>query len=332
MATIKDVAKEANVSIATVSRVINKSPKASKASIESVTLAMKKLGYRPNAAARALVSQSTQTMGVLVGDVSDPFFGSMVKAIDTVASQQGKHLLIGNGYHSAQKEREAIELLINHRCEALVIHSKSLSSEELIAFAQEIPGLVLINRFIPEIADRCIALDNHKGSYLATEFLIKNGHKNIGYICSNHDIEDTYQRKDGYLQALKDNDLPCSESHIEYGSPDEEGGEYAMTNLLAKDLPLTAIATYNDYMAAGTLSVLEENGIEAPKDMSIIGFDNGLIAKYLHPKLTTVRYPIQMMAEKAADLALKLANNEPAKAETTMFVPTLVRRLSVQKA
>lgn len=85
-------------------------------------------------------------------------------------------------------------------------------------------------------------------------------------------------------------------------------------------------------MAAGTLSVLEENDIEAPKDMSIIGFDNGLIAKYLHPKLTTVRYPIQMMAEKAADLALKLANNEPAKAETTMFVPTLVRRLSVQQA
>ena len=205
MATIKDVAKEANVSIATVSRVINKSPKASKASIESVTVAMKKLGYRPNAAARALVSQSTQTIGVLVGDVSDPFFGSMVKAIDTVASQQGKHLLIGNGYHSAKKEREAIELLINHRCEALVIHSKSLTSEELISFAEEVPGLVLINRFIPDIAERCIALDNHKGSYLATEYLIKHGHQHIGYICSNHDIEDTHQRKAGYLQALKDN-------------------------------------------------------------------------------------------------------------------------------
>ena len=127
-------------------------------------------------------------------------------------------------------------------------------------------------------------------------------------------------------------DLSHSENYIEYGSPDEEGGEHAMTNLLAKGLPLTAIATYNDYMAAGTLSVLEENGIEAPKDMSIIGFDNGLIAKYLHPKLTTVRYPIQMMAEKAADLALRLANKEEAKADTTMFVPTLVKRVSVEQA
>ena len=329
MPTIKDVAKEAHVSIATVSRVLNKSPKASSASIESVTKAMKKLGYRPNAAARALVNQSTNTIGVLVGDVSDPFFGSMVKSIDTIVSQHGKHLLIGNGYHSAKKEREAIELLINHRCEALVIHSKSLSSEELIDFAVEIPGMVLINRFIPEIADRCIALDNHKGSYIATEYLIKNGHTHIGYICSNHDIEDTKQRKAGYIEALKAHGLPFSESYVEYGSPDEKGGEHAMNNLLAKNLPLTALATYNDYMAAGTLSVLEENGIQAPTDMSLIGFDNGLIAKYLHPKLTTVRYPIQMMAEKAAMLALKLVLDEDAKAETNMFVPTLVRRLSV---
>ena len=113
MATIKDVAKEAGVSIATVSRVINKSPKASQSSVDSVTKAMDKLGYRPNAAARSLVSQSTNTMGVLVSDVSDPFFGTLVKAVDTVAHEHGKHILIGNGYHDAEQERKAIELLIN---------------------------------------------------------------------------------------------------------------------------------------------------------------------------------------------------------------------------
>ena len=114
-------------------------------------------------------------------------------------------------------------------------------------------------------------------------------------------------------------------------APDEEGGELAMTNLLAKGLPLSAIATYNDYMAAGALSALEENNIEVPISMSIIGFDNGLIAKYLHPKLTTVRYPIQKMAENAAILALKLANKEKPVTDTMMFVPTLVKRLSVTK-
>ena len=340
MATIKDVAKLAEVSVATVSRVINKSPKASQAAITAVTQAMQALGYRPNANARALVSQSTNTIGVLVGDVSDPFFGAMIKSIDNIARQHNKHLLIGNGYHNADSERDVIELLINSRCDTLIIHSKSLSNDELIAYAQEVPGMVLINRFIPEIADRCIALDNHRGSYLATELLIKHGHQNIGYICSNHDIEDTEQRKQGYLDALQAHQLAAPQSYIEYGTPDEDGGEIAMTNLLAKNQPITAIAAYNDYMAAGCLSVLEGNGLTVPNQMSLIGFDDGLIAKYLHPKLTTVRYPIQIMAEQATQLAFQLAaaakqsTSNTTKSDssiTHMFVPTLVKRLSVMR-
>ena len=114
MSTIKDVAKEAGVSIATVSRVVNKSPQASKSAVETVTKAMKKLGYRRNESARALVSQKTNTIGVLVGDVSDPFFGLLIKAVDKVAYENGKHTLIGNGYHHPEKERDAIELLIKN--------------------------------------------------------------------------------------------------------------------------------------------------------------------------------------------------------------------------
>ncbi|PSW21294.1 DNA-binding transcriptional regulator GalS [Photobacterium sanctipauli] len=329
MATIKDVAKLSGVSVATVSRVINKSPKASKASIESVTKAMRELGYRPNANARALVSQSTNTVGVVVGDVSDPFFGVMLKAVDKVARQHNKHMLIGNGFHEAKTEREAIELLINSRCESLIIHSKGLSNQELIDFADEVPGMVVINRYIPQIANRCIALDNHKGSYLATEYLIKHGHTRIGYISSTYDIEDTQQRRAGYIDALVANGIEVDENFIEYGTPDEEGGEKAMTNLLSKNLDMTAIATYNDYMAAGCLSIMDENGIASPQDVSVIGFDDGIIAKYLSPKLTTVRYPINIMAEQAAQLSVQLAKGEKSNEYPRMFVPTLVRRRSV---
>ncbi|PSW21303.1 LacI family DNA-binding transcriptional regulator [Photobacterium sanctipauli] len=330
MATIKDVAKEAGVSVATASRVINKAPHTSQTAITAVNAAMEKLGYRPNANARALVSKTTNTIGVLVNDVSAPFFGAMVKAIDGVANENGKQLLIGNGYHDADKERKAIELLINSRCESLVIHSKGLSNEELVNFAKEVPGLVVMNRIIPEIAERCIALDNHRGSYMATENLIRHGHKHIGYICSSHDIEDADARRAGYLQALEDNGLTASANYIEYGEPVEEGGEYAMTNMLAKNLPITAIAAYNDYMAAGCLSVLHENNIKTPEQISVIGFDDGQIARYVHPKLTTVRYPIHLMAEQAAKLALQLAAKEPVEPHTRIYVPTLVRRMSVQ--
>ena len=331
MATIKDVAKEAGVSVATVSRVVNKSPKASLASVKCVKAAMSKLGYRPNANARALVNQSTNMVGVLVADVSDPFFGNAVQAIDNVAQDHGKHILICNGYHDKKHERDAIELLINSRCESLIIHAKSLSDNELIGFANEVPGMVIINRHIPELANRCISLDNRKGSYLATEFLIRHGHTKIACIASSHAIEDAEERIEGYLAAMKDNNLKAPKNYIEYGSPNSEGGEYAATNLLTKSISFTAVVAYNDYMAAGAISIFEENGMKVPEEMSIVGFDDGLIARYIQPKLTTIRYPVQLMAEKAAQLSFALAKNEQIEPETNRFSPTIVRRESVKK-
>ncbi|WP_329350354.1 substrate-binding domain-containing protein [Vibrio natriegens] len=331
MATIKDVAKEAGVSVATVSRVINKSPKASQNSIDAVTQAMSKLGYRPNAAARALVSQSTNTIGVLVSDVSDPFFGTLVKSVDNVARENGKHILIGNGYHNADDERRALDLLANSRCDALVIHAKGLSDEELIAYAKEVKGLVLINRHIPELAERCISLDNRKGAFLATEYLIRHGHRKIACIASSHDIEDTDERLQGYQSALKEHGIELSKSYVEYGEPNSDGGEVAMTNLLTKSLEITGVVAYNDYMAAGALAALDQNGIDVPQQVSMVGFDDGLIARFVHPGLTTIRYPIEMMAERATRLALALSRNEKVEDETIIFSPTLVRRDSVAK-
>ncbi len=330
MATIKDVAREAGVSVATVSRVINLSPKASQASIASVQKAMNKLGYRPNAAARALVNQSSNTIGVLVNDVSDPFFGVMVKAVDSVAHKNGKHILICNGYHNAKEERQSIELLINNRCDALVIHSKALSDDELIAYAKEVPSMVLINRRIEQIANRCISLNNYKGAYLATEHLIRQGHTKIAYISSNHEIEDAVQRLLGYRDALKNNGIELPESYVEYGMPYGEGGEQAMTKLLIKSLDITAVVGYNDFMAAGAIAVLDENEIHSPEQVSVIGFDDVLIARYIHPRLTTIRYPIQMMAERATQLALALARKENIPDENLVYSPTLVQRNSVR--
>lgn len=329
MATIKDVARIAGVSVATVSRVINRSPKASQSSITSVTAAMKSLGYRPNAAARALVSQSSNTVGILVSDVSDPFFGTLVKAVDNVAQKHGKQILIGNGYHQAEKERQVIELLINNRCDALVIHSKSLSDQELIDYSNEVTSLVLINRHIPQIAHRCISLDNKKGAYLATEYLIQQGHRHIACIASMHNIEDAEQRIEGYQAALLDHGIALSSQYIERAEPHNEGGEQAMRELLKKSISMSAVVTYNDNMAAGAISILEENGISLPEQISIIGFDDALIARYIRPRLSTVLYPIQRMAEKATTLALALAKGETPNKDLLQFTPSLVHRDSI---
>lgn len=335
MATIKDVARLSGVSVATVSRVINNSPKASQASRDAVFKAMAELKYHPNANARALAHQSAETLGLVVADVSDPFFGTMVKAVEQVAQNSGNFLLISNGYHDAKKERQAIEQLIRHRCAGLVVHAKMLPDEELGQLMSHIPGMVIINRTVPGYESRCIALDDRYGSWLATRHLIQEGHKKIGYLCSNHLISDAEERLEGYVQALQEHGIEVDERLISRGSPNEEGGEEAMTELLGRGRNYTAVVCYNDSMAAGALSVLSDNGIEVPHEISLVGFDDVLIARYLHPKLTTIRYPVSAMATQAAELALALAHqDEEPDGElpeiTNMFSPTLVRRHSVR--
>ena len=329
MATIKDVAKLAGVSVATVSRVINSSPKASDASRQAVQSAMASLNYHPNANARALAQQSTETIGLVVGDVSDPFFGAMVKAVEQVAYHTGNFLLIGNGYHNEQKERRAIEQLMRHRCAALVVHAKSMPNEELAALMDQMPGMVLINRILPGYEQRCVALDDRYGAWLATRHLIQQGHTKIGYLCSNHAISDAEDRLQGYYDALRENGLPCNDRLVTWGEPDESGGEQAMTELLGRGRHFTAVACYNDSMAAGAMGVLNDNGIEVPGEISLIGFDDVLISRYVRPRLTTVRYPIITMATQAAELALALAKEQPLPEITHLFSPTLVRRHSV---
>lgn len=329
MATIKDVARLAGVSVATVSRVINDSPKASENSRLAVKNAMETLNYHPNANARALAQQSTETVGLVVGDVSDPFFGAMVKAVEQVASATGNFLLIGNGYHNEQKERNAIEQLIRHRCGALVVHAKMIPDSDLIALMKQIPGMVLINRIVSGYEQRCVALDDRYGAWLATRHLIQQGHTRIGYLCSNHAISDADDRLQGYYDALKEHELPCNDRLVTFAEPDESGGEQAMTELLGRGKNFSAVACYNDSMAAGAMGVLNDNGIDVPQEISLIGFDDILVSRYVRPRLTTVRYPIVTMATQAAELALALAENRPAPEITHLFNPTLVRRHSV---
>lgn len=329
MATIKDVAQLAGVSVATVSRVINHSPKASAAACKAVESAMKSLNYHPNANARALAQQHTKTIGLLVGDVSDPFFGAMVKAVEQVAHQSGNFLLIGNGYHNEKKETLAIEQLIRHRCAALVVHAKKIPDARLLPLMEHMPGMVLINRTLPGFEQRCIALDNRYGAWLATRHLIQQGHSQIGYLCSNHSISDAEDRLQGYMDALHEHHIVPDERLITFGEPDESGGEQAMTELLSHGKKFTAVACYNDAMAAGAMGVLSDNGQDVPNDISLTGFDDILISRYMRPRLTTVSNPIVNMATQAAQLALALAEKTSLPEVTHLFSPTLVRRHSV---
>ncbi len=328
MATIKDVAAAAGVSVATVSRVVNNGPKVSAKNRKLVKQVMLDLGYRPNANARALVTQTNRTLGLVFSELTDPFFATLAGGVEKIARSNNIQLLISNGLVSAETERRAIETLLEQRCESMVVHSKALSEQALIDYAEAVPGLVLINRYIPAIAHRCVWLDNQAGGDAAARYLLSMGHRNIACITSNYDIEDPRLRLNGIQQALQQQGLPLNEQAIASAEPNEIGGEQAAQNLLARGLNYTALIVYNDAMASGVISVLCDNGYRVPEDVSVVGFDDVLLSRYLRPKLTTMRYPIEMMAMEAAEMALKLANQQPVAA-LHKYLPTLVKRDSV---
>lgn len=327
--TIRDVARIAGVSVATVSRALNHSSVVSSQTRERVMQAVTELGYRPNANAQALATQSSETIGVVVMDVSDPFFGALVKAVDLVAQQHNKYLLIGNSYHQEDKERHAIEVLLRQRCNALIVHSKVLSDRELTGFMDSTPGMVLINRIIPGYEYRCVCLDNISGAMMATRTLLHQGHQRIGYLASSHKIEDNDMRRSGWLRALSEQGIVAPDSWVGEGIPDMQGGEAAMVELLGRNLQLSAIFSYNDSMAMGALTALKNNGFSVPDDISVIGFDDIPIARYTDPQLTTIRYPVVSMARLATEIALEGAAGADDKTATHCFMPTLVRRYSI---
>ncbi|TKI05809.1 HTH-type transcriptional regulator GalS [Martelella alba] len=329
MITIRDVARLAGVSVATVSRVLNDSAIASKDARDRVMKAVDELGYRPNANAQALATQISDTIGVVVMDVSDPFFGALVKAVDTVAQRHKKNVLISNSYHQADKERHAIEVLIRQRCSALVVHAKILTDEELIPIMAREPGMVLINRIIPGYEHRCVGLDNITGALMATRTLLKLGHRHIGYIGSNHPIEDERQRRQGYLQAMREEGIVPPQSWQVAFSPDLQGGEMAMVELLGRNQQLSAVFVYNDAMGVGALATLRENGIAVPAQFSVVGFDDIPMSRYTCPHLTTIRYPIFAMAVAATELALQGTAGRLNEEQSHLFMPTVVRRHSV---
>ena len=220
-------------------------------------------------------------------------------------------------------------MLIRQRCNALVVHSKSLSDAELASFMDQVPGMVLVNRILPGYAHRCVGLDNITGAMMATRMLLQQGHTRIGYLGSSHPIEDEEQRRAGWLQALNEQGIEPPEVWIGSGEPDMQGGEAAMVELLGRNLQLSAIFTYNDSMAAGALTALKDNGILVPQHFSVIGFDDIPMSRYTDPQLTTVRYPIVSMAKLATELALKGAAGELDVSAQYCFMPTLVRRHSV---
>lgn len=328
MTTIKDVARVANVSVATVSRVINNGPKVGDKTRQKVKEIMLELGYRPNASARALVTNSTSTIGVIIPEVADPFFAALAHGVDNIARENNMQLLISTSSVTKASEKNAIELLQQQQCQCIIFHSKKLSNQELSVYCEALPNLVLINRFIDDYAERCVWLDNEEGGKIGARHLQSLNHQKIAYINSSYDIEDPKLRLTGFKDELTVKGITLAPELVVSCEPNQKGGEEAAQRLISSGKAFTAVFAYNDAMAIGAISTLEDNGYKVPRDVSVIGFDDVILAKYARPKLTTLSYPIIAMAEKAARLSLTLSGKEITETEPLKFLPMLIKRES----
>ncbi|EEE5590037.1 Na+/H+ antiporter NhaC [Salmonella enterica subsp. enterica serovar Hartford] len=251
MATIKDVASMAGVSTATVSRVINQTAWVEPVTRERVEKAMRDLNYRRNAAAIALAKRSGDMLGLLTGNLADPFFARLARGVEDVSRKQQYRLMVCSGGHDEEMEKAGLDFLVNQGCEAIVVHASRLPDKELLRYAAHFPALVVVNRYIAGMANRCIWLENRSAAREATRYLLANGHRRIACVTSDLPIIDRQERLDGYREALEEYGISPDPRWVISVPFNEEGGERAAHQLINSGLPLTAAVTFNDVMAAG---------------------------------------------------------------------------------
>ena len=330
MATIRDVAKLANVSVATVSRVLNGTAKVSDAAREAVLRARNELGFHLNANAKALAQQESDTLGVLVSDVSDPYFAAMVKASEEVAHKNGKMLIVTQGFHDVNRELRAINSLLSRQCNCLVVHALAVPDLILSRYMRDCPYMILVNRILKGFEERCVNINNSRGMYLIVKELIRSGCRKIAYVNSSHRILDADERLAGYYEALHEAGLEIKSDLVLTEQPYLEGGFVASEKLMAMRGRFDAVACYNDALASAVISSFVREGIEIPSEVSVTGFDDLPLASCLNPSLTTITNPVMEMGRCAAEMSLALYKHE----EYTLpeFRTEIVRRESVRKA
>ncbi|HUQ09333.1 MAG TPA: LacI family DNA-binding transcriptional regulator [Steroidobacteraceae bacterium] len=331
MANIYEVAELAGVSLATVSRVINPGAKVSDKTRQKVLAAMEQLGYKPNSIAQSLATRSSNAVGVLVSELHGPFFGAMLSAIEKTLKSAGKFVLVAAGHSNEAQEREAIHFLVSRNCDALIVHVEALPDKFLLEHDHEKTPLIVMNRKVRGLADRCFSLNNELGGYLAAQSLLKLKHKRIAYISGPLDFVDAKQRLAGHKRALEEAGVKFDDRLLYEGDYHETGGQDALNALFAKNLPFTAVVCANDDMAAGAMAAAHERGLDLPRELSIVGFDDSPLSRFVYPKLTTIHYPIADMAEMAARWVLKNVYEHQQAEVQQSFEPMLVSRDSAAR-
>ena len=323
-ATIEDVAARSGVSTATVSRVLSGSVPARPETRERVLAAARELDYRPSGIARALKRRETRTLGLVITDITNPFYPQVVRAVEAAAHERGYGIVLADGGDDPARELEHLDLLVERRVDGIVVASSRMTRRHAERLRATPVPVVLVNDSVAASGLPTVTTAHRHGARMAAEHLVSLGHRSIGHISAPSEQPATGQRRQGVRDALRAAGL--DDALVAIGDGRVTGGASAAEALIAGGV--TGIVAYNDLTAIGALRALRRAGIRVPEEVSVIGFDDIDLAAWTDPPLTTIRQPIEDLGRWAVEhLADLLAGTTPgAPATPVLLEPVLVVR------
>jgi DNA-binding LacI/PurR family transcriptional regulator len=328
MVTSKDVADYAQVSVTTVSHVINRTRRVDLKTEQRVWRAINELGYRPNLLARGLRRRETRTIGLIVPDNSNPYFAELARAVEDAGFARGYSVILCNSDMSESKEAAYIELLISKCVDGVILISAAHRREKFNEFIQAGIPLITVARELNDLPVDQVLMDNQQGGYLVGKHLTALGHRRIGCIAGPRDETPSADRIVGLRRALHEAGVDLPSEQIIRGDFTYEGGHQAMANLLRREPKLTAVFAANDRMAIGAMNYLWQTGVRVPEDISVIGFDDIPVAAMTCPPLTTIATPKAEFARISVSMLIERINRERTEPARVVLPTRLVIRNS----
>lgn len=305
--TIKELAKQLGISASTVSRALNSKSVVKEDTRQMVLEAAKKYSYMPNEIARSLQKSSTKTIAVVLPDISETFFGTIVKEIDRVVARQGYLMILTDTHENIENEQKYLNMLYTRRVDALVLATVDTSGRTVSRYLEQNIPVVFIDN-VPEFTEiDAVTIDNRKASQMAIEYLVSHGHHRIAAIVGSKTETTGVERLAGYEAALKGHRISLDEELIQFGDYKRESGYLLMKHLLKQreKHPFTAVYIAAEKMTYGAMAAIEESGLSVPRDLSVLGFDIHEIGMKPMQKITTVRQPETEIGRKVGELLLK---------------------------
>ena len=326
--TMADVAREAGVSLMTVSRVINNKGDVSPTTRQRVQAVIERLDYRPSGVARGLVTKHTGTIGLVVPDNANPFFSEVARGVEQQAYVEGYNVFLCNTNEDPQREVAVLQSLEEKRVDGVVLCSSRLDGSELQAALVHHPAVVLINRQLEDNGVSTVFVDDEAGGQAATQHLLQAGHRAIGLLAGPTTSYSGRQRTKGYRAALAAAGLSYNPNWTWHCSPVVQGGLETALELLTAHPKLTALFCFNDLVAVGVLQACVELGLQVPDDLAIVGFDDIPLAALVTPSLTTCRVSRYELGVQAMQLLLDRIGGCLDRCEEIILQPELVIRAS----